>query len=640
MSPQTARSEVEAPSGADTPSSADPAVLRELEHVASHTGKPDDAREAPLSPETRADVARWLDWQCQMLAGVQRGVVFLLSKSRSESLEWAGVWPKGHKTSRALRHTAERAVVERRSVIKKALDEVGNGTEVLDFLAQPLVIDGKPAGAVSLALEVRSESQRRAVLQLLEWGTSWLDRILQRSGNSTRAGSSLANEAIERLTQDFPLPIVGFELANLLAERLDCARVAIGLADGLQVRLLALSHQIRFDRRVNQVTEIEAAMEECADQATAIALPFSKGEDRRVSQAHAKVLHGQGSSAICSVPLVLKDRVVAVITLVRDGGHHFEAGTIEILSEMAERLAPVLDLKRREAKSGFAKIRQIMGSRVIDLVGGGHVRTKLVVAFAIALFAGLVFIPVDMKVTARSTIEGRLQQVVAAPFAGYILEAAVRAGDQISEGEVLARIDDRELLLEQEKLLSEREKQRREYQEALASRERAKVSVIQAQIDQTEAQLRLVEDQLSRTAMAAPFSGTVVSGDLSRSLGAPVERGQPLFELVPDDGYRVEMQVDEYDVAMLEPGQRGSLRLAGLPDHTVEVEVSRIVPIADARQGGNQFRVEGEIVDATEALRPGMQGVAKVVVGQSGLWQAWTRDLVQRLRLWAWSAGF
>jgi RND family efflux transporter MFP subunit len=307
---------------------------------------------------------------------------------------------------------------------------------------------------------------------------------------------------------------------------------------------------------------------------------------------------------------------------------------------MAPRLAPVLALKRREARSAWSKALHGMGDRTRVLLGGGYVRFKLSVAFILAIVAGLLFIQTDRQVSAPSSIEGQIQQVVAAPFAGYIKEAHVRAGDQVTEGQALLRIDDRELLLDQEKLTSERDKQAREYQEALAGRERAKVSVIRAQIEQTEARLRLIDDRLARAVLRAPFAGTVVSGDLSRSLGAPIERGQSLFELVPDAGFRVTMQVDEYDVADLEPGQTGHLRLAGLPTAPVPITVSRVVPIADAAQGTNQFRVEGEIPQPPGDLRPGMQGVAKVVVGEGSLLRVWTHSLVRRLQLWFWSIGF
>ena len=65
-----------------------------------------------------------------------------------------------------------------------------------------------------------------------------------------------------------------------------------------------------------------------------------------------------------------------------------------------------------------------------------------------------------------------------------------------------------------------------------------------AQIEQAEAQLALVEEQLSRARLVAPFDGFIVVGDLSQSLGSPVERGDVLFEVAPLDGFRVVLEVD------------------------------------------------------------------------------------------------
>ena len=59
--------------------------------------------------------------------------------------------------------------------------------------------------------------------------------------------------------------------------------------------------------------------------------------------------------------------------------------------------------------------------------------------------------------------------------------------------------------------------------------------------------------------MTAPFDGIIVSGDLSQSLGSPVERGQVLFEVAPLDGYRIVLRVDERDIPYVALGQRGEL---------------------------------------------------------------------------------
>jgi multidrug efflux pump subunit AcrA (membrane-fusion protein) len=179
-----------------------------------------------------------------------------------------------------------------------------------------------------------------------------------------------------------------------------------------------------------------------------------------------------------------------------------------------------------------------------------------------------------------------------------------------------------------------------EYQEALGARDRATLAIASARMAQADAELKLVAEQLERIRIKAPFSGTLVSGDLSRAMGAPLERGQLLFEIVPNDGYRVSLQVDEHDMAGLEPGQRGRLRLAGLPDTSIPLEITRVVPVASTEQGGNHFRVEGELQEVPDGLRPGMQGVAKVVTGRGSLLWSWTRELTDRLRLWLWSVGF
>ena len=120
-----------------------------------------------------------------------------------------------------------------------------------------------------------------------------------------------------------------------------------------------------------------------------------------------------------------------------------------------------------------------------------------------------------------------------APFEGYIADAPRRAGDVVRVREVLCALDDRDLKLERLKWRSQREQYVKQYQEALAQRNAALVQIITAQIAQAEAELALVEDHLERAQLRAPFERLVVSGDLSQSIGAPVERGKVLFEVAP-----------------------------------------------------------------------------------------------------------
>ena len=53
--------------------------------------------------------------------------------------------------------------------------------------------------------------------------------------------------------------------------------------------------------------------------------------------------------------------------------------------------------------------------------------------------------------------------------------------------------------------------------------------------------------------------------------------------------------------------------------------------------GVNYFRVEASLEAATEYLRPGMQGVGKILIDERKLLWTLTYDMVNWLRLWVWS---
>jgi multidrug efflux pump subunit AcrA (membrane-fusion protein) len=172
----------------------------------------------------------------------------------------------------------------------------------------------------------------------------------------------------------------------------------------------------------------------------------------------------------------------------------------------------------------------------------------------------------------------------------------------------------------------------------MAQGERGSMGIIAAQVNQSEAQLSLAQEKLARATLVAPFDGVVVSGDLSQSIGTPVEQGKLLFEVAPLDGYRVVLQVDDHDIARLALAQRGELVLSSLPDRTLPFTVSAITPVATQSEGRNVFRVEARLDAKTARLRPGMEGVGKVVVGERSLLWIWTHSFFDwlRLALWNW----
>jgi RND family efflux transporter MFP subunit len=245
--------------------------------------------------------------------------------------------------------------------------------------------------------------------------------------------------------------------------------------------------------------------------------------------------------------------------------------------------------------------------------------------------------PGTHRIIADATLEGRVQRAVVAGLDGYISEASARAGDVVRAGQVLGRLDERDLQLERRKWSARERQLRREYREALAEHDRAERSILQARLDEARAQVALLDEQLARTQLLAPFDGVVVRGDLSQSLGSPVERGEVLYEIAPLEGYRIILEVDERDVADVEVGHTGQLALSALPNEPLALRVENITPVATAEDGHNFFRVEASLEQPLAILRPGMAGVARIEAGRRRLAWIWTHDLVDWLRLLAWS---
>jgi multidrug resistance efflux pump len=272
------------------------------------------------------------------------------------------------------------------------------------------------------------------------------------------------------------------------------------------------------------------------------------------------------------------------------------------------------------------------------LRGPGHLTWK-VGAGALALtLCVLLLWPVTDRVTAHTVIEGRVRHVLTAPFEGFVAEVLVRPGESVTEGQLLARLDDRELKLEQRRFSSERDQAVGKVRQAMAEHDASALILAQTDVQQAEAQLAMVEAKLARAGLVAPMDGLVVTGDWVQQIGSPVEVGREMFEIAATGGYRVVLHVADRDISRIHLGQHGMLRLTGQPQTTYAFDVSRVTATAKVEEGINGFRVEAEWRGDVPPLSPGMQGVGKIEVGRSNLLTVWTRSSIDwlRLKLWSW----
>ena len=263
-------------------------------------------------------------------------------------------------------------------------------------------------------------------------------------------------------------------------------------------------------------------------------------------------------------------------------------------------------------------------------------RWRLAALGAVVLIGAAAFTPGSYRVTAAANIEGKVQRAVVAPFDGYIAAAHARAGETVAAGEVIAELDTEELQLQRQRHIAEKAEYDRQYRKALANRDQTQAHIFKSQMQQTEAQLDLVEKKIDRAGLRSTLDGVIITGDLSRSLGAPVATGEILFEVAPLDQYRLIVQVDEKQVAEVDSGMTGMLTLKALPGSKLPFSVQKVSPVYAEDVDGISYRVEARLDADHAALRPGMEGVAKIEIGQRSLLWIYTHELLDLIRLWAW----
>ncbi|WP_373187988.1 efflux RND transporter periplasmic adaptor subunit [Halopseudomonas sp.] len=240
------------------------------------------------------------------------------------------------------------------------------------------------------------------------------------------------------------------------------------------------------------------------------------------------------------------------------------------------------------------------------------------------------------RVSAQATLEGSVQRAVVAPFAGYVKAAPKRAGETVAADEILASMDDHELQLSRLQFESERDEYNRQYRQALGQRDMAQAYIFKSQVSQADAELNLVQRKLERAEIRAAMDGYIITGDLSRSLGAPVELGDVLFEVAPLNAYRLVVYVQEQDIAEIKPGAVGYVKLQAIPGKKLGFAVTKVSPVFEDRPNSLVYRVEGTLDDHPEALRPGMQGVAKIEAGERSLGWIYFHELYNAVVLWLW----
>ena len=140
------------------------------------------------------------------------------------------------------------------------------------------------------------------------------------------------------------------------------------------------------------------------------------------------------------------------------------------------------------------------------------------------------------------------------------------------------------------------------------------------QVQQAKAALKQARDDLSKTTIYAPMSGTISALNKEQGEIALGSQFQKDVILIVADLAVMEAQVnvDENDVMSVAVGQPAEIEVDALPNKTLKGVVSEIASSARSAGAGTtdqktEFEIKVTIVDPPKTLRPGMTASADII---------------------------
>lgn len=591
------------------------------------------AREIDQAPFAAA----WLALLCRMVPGARRAVLVL---RQGDALAPVARWPEGDGGSAQLAATAELALRERRGVVSRpggrAPRPAGWGEAgAHSHLGFPLLFDDQDQGVVAIETDATADAVLREAMRHLQWGTSWIELHRRRLETYRLRNGYVALEAAATALSADRFDAACRGIATEMAVRLDARRVSIGWLRHRTIHVSGLSHAVPGGRRADAIVNLTGAMEEAVDQQASIAFPLDCENALPSRSAHARLVEHGGGNYVLTVPLTVHGRIAGAVTVERDTP--IDQPLIDLVEAIGALAGPILSQLHRNERWLIRIAADIALRTGRQLIGPEHFVLKLTSIVLVAIVCFFAVFHIDDRVSAGAVVEGEVRRTIAAGLDGYIGSEHARAGQIVHAGDALATLDDAELNLQRLRWIATRQQHQLELDRALASGTRAEVNIDTAQVTEASAEIALLDAQLARTRIVAPFDGIITNGDLSQSVGMPVQRAQVLFEIAPLDSYRVIIHVPDTEIDRVSNDAVGSIVLSALPDSRFGLHVVRVTPVAEQHDGTNAFRVEARLDDVSPRLRPNMEGVAKLNAGRHLLIWTWTHHLFDAARLWLWS---
>lgn len=395
-------------------------------------------------------------------------------------------------------------------------------------------------------------------------------------------------------------------LADDLQDYLECREVIVGIKRHIRkpCTTVAVSRRDAVDAKHESTRLSDAVLQECIVRDHIGYWPATDSQNRHALLAHRQFAEYVSSAAMVSTPLRdMAGRAHGALLIIDN--EPIDESKASFVHAAEQPVSSAIGLQIRSAGNKVDRLMTRLNSQ-----GSGRKRQM----FA-AILIGIILLlccPIRYRVACDCELQPVTRRYVAAPFGGRLEKHFVEPGDVVATGDMLARIDGRDVEWELSGKRAELHRVKKEHAGYLVAHQSGKVEIASLEMERLRLEIEQLEDHAANLDIRSPIDGIVVLGDLSKSEGIPLEKGESLFEIAPLDQMLIEAFVPEDDIQFISKGMTAQVRLDAFPTQKRTAAIQRIHPRAELKDHENVFIAEMTIDNTDRVLRPGMQGHAKL----------------------------
>ena len=405
------------------------------------------------------------------------------------------------------------------------------------------------------------------------------------------------------------------QLATTLENMFQVAQVFIGSCAGKSLpRLEAVSGVQAITRPAPLVTLAEEVMAEAMARGELQLRDLSTRNN--LTQRELQLCQLLNVNRILSGPLFDAQQEAVGAWIIVDDGRVDNAQRGIPLIDSVRGQAPLVAGLIRLLQAAQGSLRSRIAQRLRHSVRSITARHLLT---AVLLLALLLFVPVPHRVRCACQLQPVLRRFVSAPYDGQLQEVLVGPGDVVQAGQVLARMDKREIEWRLSAQDAEYKRASKQHDTSTVASDTAAAQMANLEMERLAVERKLLQNRLKHLEITSPVTGVVLSGDPRQLEGARLTIGQTLFETGPLEKMSVELFVPDSDITLVNTGSQVSVRLDALPHRSFAGTIERISPHSEARDGKNVFVAEVRLDNPELLLRPGMKGRGRIGTGRRSL---------------------